>query len=463
MRRGTPITVRWDNNLPAHHLLAKSIDPTVPDPSTKTLPKVRNVVHLHGGFSLPQFDGHPDAWYTPGMAQRDTHFVSNEYTYGNDQQATALWYHDHANATTRLNVYTGLVGMYLIRDEVEDRLNLPRGRFEVPLILSDKTFNRDGSLYYATQGVTTSHPAWVPEFFGDRALVNGKVHPYLEVEPRRYRFRLLNASNARFYHLTIETKTPRPFYQIGSDGGFMPTPVRLTDVLVAPAERLDLIVDFSHFTPGTVLTLRNDANAPYPGGGGGAPIPEIMRFRVTRPLSSPDSSATPESLAGSVCLVQIALAYEWLVSGINKVASPYFTTGLKLVLQQHVYNDERHTPYSAFLQRFVIPNAEGYAHLITWTEVLVGVVLLGSAVLWMAWPAVRLTAYAACAACVYLVAAIVMNLNYYLVDDEAVAWFNLLHAFDEGVQLDAMLLLFSLVLLGANVAALRALRRRAAD
>ena len=165
----------------------------------------------------------------------------------------------------------------------------------------------------------------------------------------------------------------------------------------------------------------------------------------------------------AVCLMQIALAYEWLVSGINKVASPYFATGLKLVLQQHVYNDERHTPYSAFLQRFIIPNAEGYAHLITWTEVLVGVVLLGSAILWLARPSARITAYAACTACVYLVAAIVMNLNYYLVDDEAAAWINPLHAFNEGVQLDAMLLLFSLVLLGANVAALRALSRRAAD
>lgn len=195
-----------------------------------------------------------------------------------------------------------------------------------------------------------------------------------------------------------------------------------------------------------------------------------------RPVASPEARAIPHAeravsgaataarvMPVAVCLVQIALAYEWLVSGVNKVASPYFATGLKLVLQQHVYNDERHTPYSAFLQRFIIPNAEGYAHLITWTEVMVGVVLLGSAVLWMARPAGRLTAYAACAACVYLVAAIVMNLNYYLVDDEAAAWINPLHAFNEGVQLDAMLLLFSLVLLGANVAALRALSRRAED
>jgi len=211
------------------------------------------------------------------------------------------------------------------------------------------------------------------------------------------------------------------------------------------------------------------------------PIFERVADRVLervgrRPAAPPEARAIPHAARAvtraatavrvmpvAVCLMQIALAYEWLVSGINKVASPYFATGLKLVLRQHVYNDERHTPYSAFLQRFVIPNAQGYAHLITWTEVMVGVVLLASAVLWLARPAARLTAYAACAACIYLIAAIVMNLNYYLVDDEAVAWINPLHAFNEGVQLDAMLLLFSLVLLGANVAALRALSRRAAE
>jgi len=211
------------------------------------------------------------------------------------------------------------------------------------------------------------------------------------------------------------------------------------------------------------------------------PILERVADRVLervgrRPVTPAEARVTPRAerivlgatmaarvMPVAVCLMQIALAYEWLVSGINKVASPYFATGLKLVLQQHVYNDERHTPYSAFLQRFIIPNAEGYAHLITWTEVLVGVVLLGSAILWLARPSARITAYAACAACVYLVAAIVMNLNYYLVDDEAAAWINPLHAFNDGVQLDAMLLLFSLVLLGANVAALRVLSRRAAD
>jgi thiosulfate dehydrogenase (quinone) large subunit len=211
------------------------------------------------------------------------------------------------------------------------------------------------------------------------------------------------------------------------------------------------------------------------------PIFERVADRVLervgrRPVAPPEArmipraerAATQATMAArvmpiAVCLMQIAVAYEWLVSGINKVASPYFATGLKVVLQQHVYNDELHTPYSAFLQRLIIPNAEGYAHLITWAEVMVGVVLLGSAILWLARPSARVTVYAACAACIYLVAAIVMNLNYYLVDDEAAAWINPLHAFNEGVQLDAMLLLFSLVLLGANVAALRTLSRRAED
>lgn len=189
----------------------------------------------------------------------------------------------------------------------------------------------------------------------------------------------------------------------------------------------------------------------------------IPHAHVARAVPVPRAATVTRVMPVAVCLMQIALAYEWLISGVNKVASPYFATGLRLVLQQHVYNDELHKPYSAFLQRFIIPNAQGYARLITWTEVMVGVVLLAGAILWMARPTARLTAYAACATCIYLIAAIAMNLNYYLVDDEATAWINPLRAFSEGVQLDAMLLLFSLVLLGANVAALRALSRRAAD
>src|SRR5205823_658659 len=158
----------------------------------------------------------------------------------NDQPATALWYHDHALGITRLNNYAGLSGLYLIRSDEEDQLNLPSGEFEIPLIIQDRMFNGDGSLLYPTETGGT-HPFWIPEFFGDTVLVNGKVWPYLEVEPRKYRFRILNASNSRFYHLSLQesasygvpTGNPGPvFHQIGTDGGLLPAPVPLADLLI---------------------------------------------------------------------------------------------------------------------------------------------------------------------------------------------------------------------------------------
>lgn len=124
-RKGTTITVKWINSLPTTHLLQTAIDPTIPDPMTiGRLPDVRTVPHLHGGFTLPQYDGHPEAWFTPGLTQKGPHYITNIYTYYNDQPATTLWYHDHGMGITRLNVYAGLAGFYLLRDEVEDSLNL---------------------------------------------------------------------------------------------------------------------------------------------------------------------------------------------------------------------------------------------------------------------------------------------------------------------------------------------------
>ena len=169
------------------------------------------MVHLHGAKVQPDSDGYPEAWFTNGFQTTGPFFENRVYHYPNDQQATTLWYHDHALGTTRLNVITGLAGFYLIRDNDEDALNLPSGDFEIPLMIQDRAFNDDGSLFYPLQDLdepptndTEIPPVWVPEFFGDTVLVNGKVWPFLEVEPRKYRFRILNASNARFYHLTLK-------------------------------------------------------------------------------------------------------------------------------------------------------------------------------------------------------------------------------------------------------------------
>ena len=204
-RRGQPIAVRWMNNLPNRHMFP--IDNTLHGDEAGQ-PAVRTVVHLHGHKVLPESDGYPEAWFTNGFGQTGPFFEQRIYQYPNDQAATQLWYHDHALGATRINNYAGLSGVYLLRDRVEDNLNLPDGAFEIPLIIQDRFFNADGSLLYPVEdnGGDPDRrvpPVWIPEFFGDTVLVNGKVWPVLEVEPRKYRFRILNASNARFYHLPL--------------------------------------------------------------------------------------------------------------------------------------------------------------------------------------------------------------------------------------------------------------------
>ncbi len=285
-RTGVPIYVRWINQLPTRHFLP--VDFTLHGANMGE-PEVRAAVHLHGGHVPPETDGGPEAWFTPGNA--------TTLWYPNAQHAAPLWYHDHALGITRLNVYAGLAGLYLVRDEVESALNLPGGEYEVPLVIQDRMFNNDGSLFYPVSDLPLSpqHPGpWVPEFFGDAILVNGKVWPYLDVEPRKYRFRMYNGSNARFYRLAFSSG--QPFTLIGAEGGLFAHPIEVTQILLAPAERADVVVDFSSWRGGR-LVLTNDANAPFPNGD---PVDDgtaqIMQFRVTRPLRIPDTSEVPAFL-----------------------------------------------------------------------------------------------------------------------------------------------------------------------
>jgi len=307
VRRGTPIAVKWTNSLPGTHFLP--IDDTIHG-AEPGVPAVRTVVHLHGSKTMPDSDGYPEAWFTNGFAQTGPFFVRQVYEYPNDQQATTLWYHDHALGITRLNVYAGLGGgFYLIRDDHEDSLGLPSGPYEVTLSIQDRFFNPDGSLLYPVavqdpvdqeQGVP---PIWIPEFFGDTVLVNGKVWPFLEVEPRKYRFRILDASNARFYHMTLQETDDRGnrkgrlgpvFQQIGSDGGLLPAPVIRKDLLIAPAERLDVVIDFSG-EGGKNFVLDNDALAPFPDGDDIVPT-DVMMFKVNKPIRRHDSGRLPGRL-----------------------------------------------------------------------------------------------------------------------------------------------------------------------
>jgi spore coat protein A len=290
-RKNQPITVEWVNNL-INPTLQLPLDTTL-ETSPDTDPRNRVSPHLHGGHVLSAWDGIPDAWFSPGPSpQTGPGFYGTTFEYANDQRAATLWYHDHAAGVTRLNVYSGLAGFYLIRDAVEGSLNLPSGRFEIPLVIQDRMFDDSGQWFYPSQGVTSVHPIWVPMFFGNIALVNGKVWPYLEVEPRKYRFRVLNGSNSRFYNLSLTSQ--RPLTQIGSEGGLLPEPVTLEELLIAPGERADVIVDFAGCA-GQSIVLTNDAPAPFPTGGAVA-LPEIMQFRVTKPLSGWETSSLPRKL-----------------------------------------------------------------------------------------------------------------------------------------------------------------------
>jgi len=312
VRTGRPVTVQWVNNLPDRHLLDYAYDTTIHGADMGE-PHVRTVVHLHGAKVLPDSDGYPEAWFTRDWSQTGPYFTTKVYHYPNDQEATNLWYHDHSLGIVRLNIFSGLAGFYFIRDEFEDELNLPRGGYEVPLLIQDRMFNADGSLQYPTVSDGT-HLVWVPEFFGDVACVNGVAFPFLEVEPRKYRFRILNGSNARFYHLTLVDQAGEagPFFnQIGTDGGLLPAPVPLNDLLIAPAERFNLVIDFAG-AQGKSLTLLNDAPAPFPGGGE-VDLPEIMQFRVTKPLSGRDTSALPERLKPMTMLPRTAAVKERVI------------------------------------------------------------------------------------------------------------------------------------------------------
>jgi spore coat protein A len=242
-RSGEGLVVEWANELPTKHFLP--IDHTLHGAEADK-PEVRTVVHLHGGKTPPESDGYPEAWFVPGK--------SGTCFYPNRQDATMLFYHDHAMGINRLNIYAGLQGLFLIRDDHEDSLNLPKGKYEVPLLICDRMLRTDGSLEYPTSGNEKS--PWVPEVFGDAMLVNGKLTPYLEVEPRMYRFRIMNGANGRFFRFSFGDLLE--FQQIGSDQGLLAAPLPIKRLLLAPAERGDVVFDFSAHA-GQELLFKSDS------------------------------------------------------------------------------------------------------------------------------------------------------------------------------------------------------------
>jgi spore coat protein A len=323
------------------------------------------VTHVHGAHVSEESDGYAEAWYLPdannipaGYATTGTFFdyFNTKYNqnwspgtatfkYPNDQPATTLWYHDHSLGMTRANVYAGPAGYWLVRGGPYD-MDLgyvapgvgddPLGEYtEIPIVIQDRSFNADGSLFYPDnraffEGLDPAQlqipfipdeacdekpsdvsPIWNPEFFGNMMVVNGFTWPFLEVEQRRYRFRFLNGCNSRFLVLKMTTSarmnndgfnTPEfSFWQIGAEQGFLPAPVELDHLLMGPAERADVIVDFTNIPVGTEIYLVNDGpDAPF----GGVSLEDlsdwestgqVMKF-VVKASSNGDTTTPPDQL-----------------------------------------------------------------------------------------------------------------------------------------------------------------------
>jgi FtsP/CotA-like multicopper oxidase with cupredoxin domain len=341
---------------------------TDPEPYLGPVPIV---THLHGSEGVgDESDGYAEAWYLPaadnipagyasGGTWRDFFRAKSEekfgetwepgtavFQYPNAQRAATLWYHDHTLGMTRLNVYAGPAGFYLMRggpgDVVIDRRNGGRAflpgpapalgdpagmkYYEIPLAIQDRAFNDDGSLFYPStrsffEGLEPGDlqipfipdeacdgepsdvsPIWNPEFFGNTMVVNGRTWPYLEVEPRRYRFRILNGCNSRFLILAMDNG--QAFWQLGADGGFLPEAIELDQVVLGPAERADVIVDFTGLAVGSEIVLTNHApDEPFGGGEPGVDFepsdPDstgaVMKFVVV-PSTGPDASTPPGDL-----------------------------------------------------------------------------------------------------------------------------------------------------------------------
>lgn len=264
--RGEPLLIEWANDLPNKHFLP--IDHNIHG-AEKDKPLVRAVTHVHGARVPADSDGWPEDWYVPGK--------SVQYHYPSVQDASTLWYHDHAMGITRLNIYAGLFGAFTIRDTDEQALNLPSGDYDLPLILCDRLIAKDGQLYYPVSDDPSA--PWVSECHGNAVLCNGKLYPYAEVEPRRYRLRLINVANTSFFDLSLSHD--HPFQQIASDQGLLGAPLERSRIQLYPAERAEVVVDFSGMD-GQMLQLRQQSE-------------DILEFRI-RDRGNRDTSALPAVL-----------------------------------------------------------------------------------------------------------------------------------------------------------------------
>ena len=329
------------------------------------------VVHLHGGEVPPELDGGPDAWltsdggkwghgfWTLGNTQQGTNvnagttdFNSFTYKYPNTQEASNIWFHDHTLGATRLNVYAGLAGGYLISDP---NLILPDGLTAhgigtetiIPLVIQDRMFDTNGQLFFPADSAAgvlwtpnPDHPYWVPEFVGDTIVVNGKTWPIKNLEPKRYRFLFLNGSNARTYELFLVNPVTKlngpPMWVIGTDGGYLDTPVKIdpnaaanNKLVIMPGERYDVIIDFAGFA-NSQLIMRNTARTPYPKGGtpNGATTGQIIKFIIS-PNPVADTGYDP-AMGGALRTTAIVRLANPATGGLAAGVTPALTRALTL-------------------------------------------------------------------------------------------------------------------------------------
>ncbi len=349
---GTPLEIDFTHGLPATY-------PTWLPVDTRETPlgqQVRLMTHLHGGFVAATSDGNP--WITPnGFGPGETQTVN--YTNPLPQMpASLLWFHDHGLGTTRLNVLAGLAAAYILRDEFDtgtepNPIGIPGGSYEIPLVIQDRQFSPDGTFLYPTSDIPGV--VWIGEYFGDVMLVNGKVWPFLDVEPRLYRFRVLNGCNARILNLNLGGTR---MWQIGAEGGLWDKPVPVTRLLLAPAERADVLVDFSTLA-GAMLPMQN-LKPPKPVATPAPPLTQVMQIRVGRTVSQPGPTSIPASLPGRAASISGAVAATRYIT-LNEIGAE--TADWVLLLNGDDFEESpTETPQVGTVEDWVYVNLTGDTH-----------------------------------------------------------------------------------------------------
>src|SRR6266699_5765131 len=349
---GTPLDVSYTNDLP-------EIYPDWIPVDTRLTPlgnQVRLTTHLHGAFVAADSDGNPAI--TPnGFGPGDTQLVhyTNQLP---ENPAALLWFHDHGLGATRLNVFAGLAAAYLLRDQYDtgvepNLIGIPGGAYEIPLVIQDRQFSTDGKFFYPTSDIEGA--IWIGEYFGDVMLVNGKVWPYLNVEPRMYRFRILNGCNARILNLAAGGVT---FWQIGAEGGMWDIPVPVRNLVMAPAERADIIVDFSPFAGRTLMLMNHKPQRPI---SNPAPqLPQVMQIRIGTTVTQPGPSSIPSSLPGRAAnVVGDVVATRYITLNEIDVDEPTWFLNLNGL---HFEDSITETPKVGTVEDWVYINVTGDTH-----------------------------------------------------------------------------------------------------